>query len=315
MPERLWNLSHPKESETSEGRGEGFELRTDQWGAVRAGQGLLVSTYPQDTAAANHLDANQAKNQIETSLNHSKALSDVAEKQLTDPLELFEGLKQFLNQMEVKDPAKASAFKQAVMLLTAPNSIALSTNENIHLLADKQINHSAADSINWSTQKSLIAHAQDKISLFAAQEGARLYAGQGKIELQAQDDAIEAIARKVVKLISTEDKIEITSPKEIVLTAGGSQIKVNSGGIFVTTGGKFECKAGQHLFANGENIVEQKLTLPKMSTLFSNQINYQWTNPSEVEKVNRTGFVGDVAFLDQRYASGGNDILSKVLMD
>ncbi len=26
-------------------------------------------------------------------------------------------------------------------------------------------------------------------------------------------------------------------------------------------------------------------------------------------------FVGDVAFLDQLYASGGNDILKKVLMD
>ncbi|MFW1950317.1 type VI secretion system Vgr family protein, partial [Acinetobacter bereziniae] len=29
----LGNLSHPKETDSSEGRGEGFELRTDQWGA------------------------------------------------------------------------------------------------------------------------------------------------------------------------------------------------------------------------------------------------------------------------------------------
>ena len=270
----LGNLSHPKEGETSEGRGEGFELRTDEWGAVRAGQGLLISTYPQDTEAGHHLDANQAKNQIETSLNNSKALSDVAEKQLTDPLELFESLKQFLNQMEVEDQAKAAAFKQAMILLTAPNSIALSTNENIHLIADKQINHSAADSINLSTQKSLIAHAQDKISLFAAQEGARLYAGKGKIELQAQDDAIEAIARKVVKLISNEDKIEITSPKEIVLTAGGSQIKVNSGGVFVTTGGKFECKAGQHLFAGGATVNSQLPKMPK-NGVFSRRFDFK----------------------------------------
>jgi type VI secretion system secreted protein VgrG len=34
----LGNLSHPKETDTSEGRGEGFELRTDQWGALRAKQ-------------------------------------------------------------------------------------------------------------------------------------------------------------------------------------------------------------------------------------------------------------------------------------
>ncbi|MCM8514496.1 type VI secretion system tip protein VgrG, partial [Acinetobacter bereziniae] len=52
----LGNLSHPKETETSEGRGEGFELRTDQWGAVRSGQGLLLSTHAQDGASGNHLD-------------------------------------------------------------------------------------------------------------------------------------------------------------------------------------------------------------------------------------------------------------------
>ncbi len=55
----------------------------------------------------------------------------------------------------------------------------------------------------------------------------------------------------MIKLISTEDKIEITSPKEIVLTAGGSQLKINGDGIFTTTGGKFESKAGQHSFVGG----------------------------------------------------------------
>lgn len=259
----LGNLSHPKESESSEGRGEGFELRTDQWGAIRAGKGLLISTYRQDSAAGNHLDASRAKEQIESNLDHSKALSDIAEQQQTDPLQFFDSLKQFLSQIEAEDQAKAAAFKQAVMLLTAPQTIALSTNENIHLSADQQINQSAGNNIHLSTQKSLVAHAQDKISLFAAQEGASLYAAQGKIELQAQDDAIEAIARKVIKLISTEDKIEITSPKEIVLTAGGSQIKINGGGVMVTTGGKFECKAGQHSFIGGAKIFYEIPELPK----------------------------------------------------
>ena len=258
----LGNLSYSKETESSEGRGEGFELRTDQWGAVRAGQGLLISTYSQDTAAGNHLDAKPAKNQMESNLNNTKVLSDMAEAQQTDPLELFNSLKQFLNQLETEDANKATAFKQAVMVLTAPHSIALSTNENIHLSADQQINYSAGENIHLSTQQSLIAHAQHKISLFAAQNGARLYAGKGKIEIQAQDDAIEAIARKVIKLISTEDKIEITSPKEILLTAGGSQIKINSSGVCITTGGKFECKAGQHLFEGGATAKAEIPNLP-----------------------------------------------------
>src|SRR5690606_15203993 len=71
---------------------------------------------------------------------------------------------------------------------------------------------------------------------------------------QAQSDGIEAIARKVIKFISTEERIEITSPKEIVINAQGSQLKINSGGVFTTTGAKFEAKAGQHVFSGGQKV-------------------------------------------------------------
>jgi len=250
----LGNLSHPKDKAESDGRGEGFELRTDQWGAVRAGSGLLLSTHKQDQAQGVHLDANEAKQQIDGGLNNAKALSEVAKNQQTDPLENLENLKSFIEKLEQQDNAKAKTFKEAIMLLASPNSIALSSNEDIHLSADGQLNQTAGDSISLSTQKNLIAHAQNKISLFAAQEGARLYAGKGKVEIQAQGDGADLIARKAVQIISAEDKIEATAAKEIVLTAGGSQVKITGSGIFMTTSGKFEVKAGQHLFMGGAEV-------------------------------------------------------------
>ncbi|NNH78072.1 type VI secretion system tip protein VgrG [Acinetobacter sp. ANC 5380] len=280
----LGNLSHPKAAETSDGRGEGFELRTDQYGAVRAGKGLLISTHPQDQASGHHLGTNEAKNQLQLSLNNSEALSQIAKNQLTDPLDVLENLKGFLEHIESGEKEKVDSFKQALMLLAAPNSIALATNKDIHISADQQINHSAGESINFSTQKSLIGHASQKISLFAAQEGFRAFAAKGKVELQAQDDAIEAIARKVIKLISTEEKIELISPKEIVLTAGGSQLKINREGVFTTTGGKFESKAGQHSFVGGGKVLTPQVSLPMFETPYSNQIDYMWNKPSEGEK-------------------------------
>ncbi|MCH2072649.1 type VI secretion system Vgr family protein [Acinetobacter pittii] len=260
----LGNLSHPKDKAESDGRGEGFELRTDQWGAVRAGSGLLISTHKQDQAQGVHLDASEAKQQIEGGLNNAKALSEVAKNQQTDPLENLENLKSFIEKLEQQDNAKAKTFKEAIMLLASPNSIALSSNEDIHLSADGQLNQTAGDSINLSTQKNLIAHAQNKISLFAAQEGARLYAGKGKVEIQAQGDGADLIARKAVQVISTEDKIEATAAKEIVLTAGGSQVKITGSGIFMTTSGKFEVKAGQHLFMGGGSANANVPALPKL---------------------------------------------------
>lgn len=280
----LGNLSHPKEQATSQGRGEGFELRTDAWGAVRAGKGMLISTYAQEQAQGLHLDANESKQQLEGGLNNSKALSEVAKNQQTDPLEVLDHLKTFLDQIEQRDRDKAAAFKQAIMVLSAPNSMALTSNENIHLSADGHISQTAGDSINLSTQKNFIAHAQNKISFFAAQNGARMYAGKGRIELQAQSDGTDIIARKGIQIISTEDRIEITSPKEIILTADGSQLKINSSGIFPVTGGKLEVKAGQHLFMSGANIVVPKISLPTIKTPFSNKINYNWNINSEGKK-------------------------------
>lgn len=439
----LGNLSHPKETENSDGRGEGFELRTDQWGAMRAGKGLLISTYAQDQAVADHLAASEAQSILQQGHDSMHMLSTLAVKQQTDALNVINRLPKLIQSVELKganqalqatvglfktavsqdpisalktcggfiediqkfgqdtdnlinefkdyfrdaeasidnlkafidnleehgtdalksqlqvvkgklnaDPfaalkdvgkvianvdmkgfdltsacgsfnkgsklnvnpmqalgsmqgfmetyaqeaeqtqdtqnqAQAKIFRQALMLLASPNGIALTTPEDIVLQASQDIAESAQGSINLSAQKNIIAHAQDKVSLFAAQKGLKAFAAKGKVELQAQDDAIEAIARKVIKLISTEDKIEITSPKEIVLTAGGSQLKINGDGVFTTTGGKFESKAGQHSFVGGAKVSYEVPELPSM--FYGNfLVRDQQNNPVKGQKYKLT---------------------------
>jgi len=254
----LGKLSHPKDKAESEDRGEGFELRTDQWGAVRAGQGLLLSTQKQDQAQGEHLDAQPAKQQLEGNQSNAKALSEVAKNQQTDEIESVEQLKEFAEQIE----EKIARFNKALLLLSSPAGIGLSTNEDIHLSADGQINQLAGDSINLSTQKNLITHAQNRISLFAAQNGIKQVAAKGKFEAHAQSDGMDLLAKQGIQIISTEDRIEITSPKEIVIIAGGSQIKLNGSGIFPVTSGKFEVKAGQHLFMGGSSVSTQSSLPP-----------------------------------------------------
>lgn len=257
----LGKLSHPKETETSEGRGEGFELRTDQWGAVRAGEGLLLSTHKQDQAQGEHLDAQPAKQQLEGNQSNAKALSEVAKNQQMDEIESLDQLKAFAEEIE----SAIAKFSKAMLLLSSPAGIGLSSNENIHLSSDGQINQFAGDSINLSTQKNLVAHVSGKASLFAAQSGIKQVAAKGQFEMLAQSDGMDLLAKQGIQIISTEDRIEITSPKEIVITAGGSQIKLNGSGIFSTTGGKFEVKAGQHLFMGSASVNVPAIDLPDCS--------------------------------------------------
>ncbi|HCV3110291.1 TPA: type VI secretion system tip protein VgrG [Acinetobacter baumannii] len=253
----LGKLSHPKDKAESEDRGEGFELRTDQWGALRAGQGLLVSTHKQDNAKGDHLDAEVAKKQLEGSQTNSKALSDIAKNQKTDEIESLEQLKDFASQIQ----QQIAKFEKALLLLSSPDGIALSSSEDIHISADAQINQIAGDSINISTQKNVIAHAQNRLSLFAAQSGLKAVAAQGKVEIQAQSDALDVLANKGITISSTEDCIEISSPKEIVITGASSQITLNGSGIFPKTGGKFQVNAGQHVFQGGAS-ASVKSSLP-----------------------------------------------------
>ncbi|MDP7777143.1 type VI secretion system Vgr family protein [Acinetobacter nosocomialis] len=254
----LGKLSHPKDKAESEDRGEGFELRTDQWGALRAGQGLLVSTHKQDNAKGEHLDAEVAKKQLEGSQTNSKALSDIAKNQKTDEIESIEQLKDFASQIQ----QQIAKFEKALLILSSPDGIALSTSEDIHISADAQINQIAGDSINISTQKNVIAHAQNRLSLFAAQSGLKAVAAQGKVEIQAQSDALDVLANKGITISSTEDRIEISSPKEIVITGASSQITLNGSGIFPKTGGKFQVNAGQHVFQGGASASVQSSLPP-----------------------------------------------------
>ncbi len=254
----LGNLSHPKEQAESKGRGEGFDLRTDQWGAVRAGQGLLLTTYGQSEAQGDQLNADEAKKQLEGSVKSATALNDTAKTQETDEIELIQNLQQFAEQIQ-SDIAK---FNQNMMLLSAQSGIALSTPENIHLSADGQVNSVAKDSINLSTQNNLIAHAKNKLSLFAIQDELNLVAGKGKVSVQAQNNLMDLIARKEINIISTEETIYLIASKEIKLIGGSSQVKINNSGVFSQTGGKFESKAGQHLFVGGAKVEANTPNLP-----------------------------------------------------
>ena len=99
---------------------------------------------------------------------------------------------------------------------------------------------------------------------------------KGKIEIQTHEKSIEMIANEVIKILSVKSNIELTSPEEITLNANGSQLKINGSGVFITTTGKFEVKAGQHIFLGGS-----KADLPKLTWSFKEKSASCMQNASE----------------------------------
>jgi type VI secretion system secreted protein VgrG len=131
------------------------------------------------------------------------------------------------------------------MLLASPAGMGLSTQQSLHAAATEHVNIVSGSSTYISTAKSWIASVGEKLSFFVQNAGIKLFAGKGKVELQAQSDNIEITADKTVKVVSTADAVAVTAQKEITLNAGGATIRLTGGNIYLHAPGTVEVKGAQ----------------------------------------------------------------------
>ena len=217
------NLGHIV-NQTREKRGdngEGFELRTDGWGSIRANKGLLLTSYGQAGAQGNVLNMDETIAQLEQALALAKSLNKAAKTAQND-----------ITQSEAQNNQLKSSLKdlqQSAIIQTAPNGIASATQqsqlhtaqENIHLISGNETDISAGSNVT--------IHATQSLNLFAQSEGVKLQANQGKVSIQAQNDEMQLNALKDATITSSAGKITIAAKDEILLTSGGAYIKIANG--------------------------------------------------------------------------------------
>ncbi|MBJ9722404.1 type VI secretion system tip protein VgrG [Acinetobacter calcoaceticus] len=273
----LGNLSHPKEKAESDGRGQGFELRTDQWGAVRAGDGLLISTYKQKNAAQDALNLEQTIADLKTHKEWNTVLEENVKEHKVMALDALATLTKSIEALEAAGKeAEVQTLKEAIIILTSPADITLNSSKNILIQSQSNTHISAKENINLMSDQNTVLASQKKLSLFSYEDLMQIISAKGKLEIQTHEKSIEMIANEVVKILSVKSNIELTSPEEITLTAKESQIKINGSGVFITTTGKFEVKAGQHVFLSGT-----KADLPKLTWSFKEKTASCMKNASE----------------------------------
>ena len=142
------------------------------------------------------------------------------------------------------------------IMLSASQSLHLSSHEHIALTSQKQISITSEDRF--------ITSVVNGIRAFSQKAGVKVYAGKDDIELQAQDGKLEAIARKDVQVISTEGGIEVVSPNVVSIKVGGTELKITPEGVFITTPGVFRVKAGEHVFEGGGKVPLKFPELPSV---------------------------------------------------
>ncbi len=93
-------------------RGEGFELRTDMWGAIRAKKGVFISADEQEKAQGQALMMDEALSQLQEALSLVEALhsaAEVAKSELAD----LQTQKTLLSET-------LTELKKSALLLSAP---------------------------------------------------------------------------------------------------------------------------------------------------------------------------------------------------
>lgn len=221
------NLGHLVDSDRQK-RGEGFELRTDSWGAIRAQKGLFISADGQAKAKGLQREMQAALKELDAAREVTSGLRHAAQAAQAELADL-EKQTTLMNQT-------LSDLKQQALLLSAPSGIAQVTPASIQVSAGENLIVTAGQNADISIAKKLTLAVGDILSLFAHKLGIKMYASEGKVDIQAQSDALNLFAKEKLSVASSDNSVVISAKKEILLVCGGAFIRLSDAGVEVGTG-------------------------------------------------------------------------------
>ncbi|MDU4253050.1 type VI secretion system tip protein VgrG [Pseudomonas sp.] len=228
------NLGHLVDAQRQK-RGEGFELRTDGWGAIRSGKGLFISADEQPRAQGQVLAMQEAVARLQQAGDEMQKLSTDAETAKADPADVQAQLTLLSERL---DKLQAS-----VALISAPQGMALTSGQHLQLAAERNLMLNAGNDAAMSVVKRLFIGVGEGVSLFVRKLGMKLIANQGAVQIQAQNDRMEILARMGMDIVSTEDEIHISAKKKIILNAAGTYVSMDQHGIESGTQGDYLIKS------------------------------------------------------------------------
>ncbi|MBT1753723.1 type VI secretion system Vgr family protein [Enterobacter hormaechei] len=225
------NLGHLVDSEKQQ-RGEGFELRTDSRGAIRAQKGIFISADGQAKAQGQVLDMEPALARLSAALVEMESLAACAQQ--AQALAADVGRQQKLLKQKIEQ------LHEEVILGSAPKGMALVSGEDMQLSASDNMTLTAGKQLDVGAQNDFTLAAGKQLSLYS-REGAKLFSSQNDIDIQAQGGNITTWSTQDTH-VSSGRKMVITAQDELTLICGGGYIKISGGNVEIGGPGKLLIK-------------------------------------------------------------------------
>ena len=245
------NLGHLVDSDRQP-RGEGFELRTDSWGAIRAQKGIFISADGQAQAQGQVLDMEPAVSLLKGAVNQVTEWGSITQTHHnvipdTGPLSAL--------------TTGASDLKQPTLLMSAPQGIAAVTPETTLLHSGNGLYLQSLGEVNITTAQRCSLNASQAISLLAQQEGMRLVSAKGPLEVESHGDILSLTALKDITVQSTQGHLQLTAKNGITLGCGGAYIRLTPQGEVQIHGPGVISLKGQH---DLQGPVSEEFPLPEL---------------------------------------------------
>ncbi|WP_052406067.1 type VI secretion system Vgr family protein [Paraburkholderia heleia] len=227
------NLGHVVDREIK-ARGQGFELRTDNKGSVRA-DGLLVTAWKQEKAQGSMTDMDAAQTQFNLTQAQAEGLASAATIARAEIADL-----KAENQW-LKD--ELAGLKQAVIALTAPHGIGVATPSRLMVSTGKDTSFATSSGFNVNALKNIALAAVETVSVFAQRAGIRLLAMRGKVQIQAQSDAMELVSQDNMQFSSAAGTLTANAANGVILQGGGTAyVKVHGDNVEIGGAGELILK-------------------------------------------------------------------------
>ncbi|MFG8102096.1 type VI secretion system Vgr family protein, partial [Pseudomonas aeruginosa] len=280
----LGYLTHPR-PDGGAPRGEGFELRSDLHGALRAAQGLLLTTEAQAEAGGGQLDRQEVVAALEAALQLARTLGDYAGQHqgLAHDAKPRQTLTEAVRAMGhgANDQANGGGDgSEPLIALSAPAGIAVGTPRAIALGAGEHLDAAAQGHVQLTSGERTVINAGNGLSTFAQQGDMRHIAHQGELLLQAQHNSARLEAEQSVEMTASQGHMLWAAGKRITLMCGGAYIEMQGGDIEMGMPGLFIVKGASHNL-DGASTGSATLPLFKAPTVGDFEARYRMRKTDE----------------------------------
>ncbi|MCR8957943.1 type VI secretion system tip protein VgrG [Variovorax sp. S2] len=236
-------------------RGQGFELRTDGHGVMRAAEGMLITTEARMDAAGHAKDLGDAIQRLTLARDLVEGQSDAARTSQAqargDQDAVANSLKQFNDTIKGRggDP-QAGQFPELAdphLVLASPSGMALTSGGSTHIASTEHTQVTSSKHTSINSGGSLLAVALEAFKVYAMQNGMEMIAAQADIEIKALKNSIKMMAKDKIEL--TADFIDIIAKTRLTINGGGSYEEYVAGMITKGTAGQYITHAATHSFA------------------------------------------------------------------